>query len=93
MTAVAPLATWDAEMFRERLDGLIDVYLAAMRYPPEIAHARAALWAEHSRRDGFACVVAETVGAPGRFAGDASGSRTATTAPPASGGTRRCAAA
>ena len=66
MTAVAPLATWDAEMFRERLDGLIDVYLAAMRYPPEIAHARAALWAEHSRRDGFACVVAETVGAPGQ---------------------------
>ena len=66
MTAVAPLAPWDAETFRRRLDDLIEVYLAAMRYPPEVATARSALWAEHSRRNGFACVVAEAPGSTGR---------------------------
>ncbi len=66
MTAVAPLAPWDAETFRRRLDDLIEVYLSAMRYPPEVAVARTALWAEHSRRNGFACVVAEAPGDPGR---------------------------
>jgi ribosomal protein S18 acetylase RimI-like enzyme len=65
MTAVAPLVAWGAETFRQRLDGLIDVYIAAMEYPPEVAHSRAALWAEHSRRTGFACVVAESAGRAG----------------------------
>ena len=44
--------------FVARLPELISVYVAAMRYPDGVASARAALWQEHSRRPGFACVVA-----------------------------------
>ncbi len=31
-----------------------------MRYPDQVLGPRLALWAEHSRRDGFACVIAES---------------------------------
>ena len=48
----------DAAAFRGRLRELIGIYLTAMRYPPELAGARGALWEEHSHRDGFDCVVA-----------------------------------
>ena len=46
--------------FRERLPELIRLYIAAMRYPNQVLGPRLPLWAEHSRREGFACVVAET---------------------------------
>ena len=48
----------DAAGFVARLPELIAVYVAAMRYPEGVASARAALWQEHSRRPGFASVVA-----------------------------------
>ncbi len=44
--------------FRRRLPELIGVYVEAMNYPPGIASARSGLWDEHSRREGFAAVVA-----------------------------------
>ncbi len=44
--------------FVSRLPELISVYVSAMKYPDGVASARAALWQEHSRRPGFACVVA-----------------------------------
>ena len=44
--------------FVSRLPELISVYVAAMKYPDGVASARATLWQEHSRRPGFACVVA-----------------------------------
>lgn len=43
--------------FRARLQELIGIYLTAMHYPAELAGARSVLWEEHSRRDGFDCVV------------------------------------
>jgi ribosomal protein S18 acetylase RimI-like enzyme len=48
----------DPVTFRGRLRELIGVYLTAMQYPAELAGARAVLWEEHSRREGFDCVVA-----------------------------------
>ena len=48
----------DPAAFRRRTPELIDVYLTAMHYPADLAGARGVLWEEHSRRDGFACVVA-----------------------------------
>ena len=48
----------DAFSFTARLPELISVYVAAMRYPDGIAAARTALWREHSRREGFAGVIA-----------------------------------
>lgn len=48
----------DAAAFRSQLRELIGIYLTAMRYPPELAGARSALWEEHSHRAGFDCVVA-----------------------------------
>lgn len=48
----------DPPSFVARLPELIAVYVAAMRYPDGVASARAALWQEHSRRLGFACVIA-----------------------------------
>ncbi len=53
-----PLRVLDPAAFTARLPELIAVYVAAMRYPDGIASARAALWQEHSRREGFNCVVA-----------------------------------
>lgn len=44
--------------FRSRLPELVALYVAAMRYPDGILSARVALWDEHSRREGFASVVA-----------------------------------
>lgn len=44
--------------FVARLPELISVYVAAMKYPEGVASARGALWQEHSRRPGFACVIA-----------------------------------
>jgi ribosomal protein S18 acetylase RimI-like enzyme len=52
------LRTLEPSAFVLRLPELIAVYVAAMRYPDGVASARAALWQEHSRRAGFACVVA-----------------------------------
>jgi len=52
------LAALEPEVFRTALPDLLDIYLAAMRYPPGTGEARAPLWADHSRRDGFRCVVA-----------------------------------
>lgn len=52
------LTSIDASGFRGRIGELIDVYLTAMRYPSELAGARSMLWEEHSRRAGFACVIA-----------------------------------
>ncbi len=49
-----------AEEFRRRITELVDIYLLAMQYPPDVAGARSALWEDHSRRAGFDCVVAET---------------------------------
>jgi len=54
----AQLAVIDPAGFRQRIPELIDVYLLAMHYPPDLADARSALWQEHSQRGGFACVIA-----------------------------------
>ncbi|MET3807007.1 ribosomal protein S18 acetylase RimI-like enzyme [Nakamurella sp. UYEF19] len=48
----------DPESFVARLPELVEVYVSAMQYPDGIAAARASLWQEHSRRNGFASVVA-----------------------------------
>ena len=48
----------DRAGFVARLPELISVYVAAMNYPDGIAAARAALWQEHSHREGFSAVVA-----------------------------------
>jgi len=61
------LRNLDAAGFVARLPELITVYVAAMRYPDDIASARASLWQEHSRRNGFACTVA--VNGQGRVSG------------------------
>lgn len=52
------LRALDPTSFAERLPELVEVYVSAMHYPDGIAAARAALWQEHSRRNGFASVVA-----------------------------------
>ena len=46
------------EAFRARLPELVEVYVAAMRYPGGVGQARIALWEEHSRRADFDCYVA-----------------------------------
>ncbi len=59
-SAPAPLTLrcLDSAAFVDRLPELIAVYVGAMRYSDGIAAARAALWQEHSHREGFACTVA-----------------------------------
>ena len=52
---------------------LVGIYLTAMHYPAELAGARSVLWEEHSRRDGFDCVVG--VGGDDRVHGLAYGYR------------------
>ncbi len=47
----------DPGIFRARLRELVAIYLTAMEYPQQLAAARSVLWEEHSRRDGFDCVV------------------------------------
>jgi ribosomal protein S18 acetylase RimI-like enzyme len=69
-TRLAPL---EPGTFRTALPDLLEVYLAAMRYPPGTGEARAPLWADHSRRDGFRCVAA--VDEDGSVAGLAYGYR------------------
>lgn len=63
----------DPVTFRRRTFELIDVYITAMRYPADLAGARAVLWEEHSHRAGFACVVATD--STGRILGLAYGYR------------------
>jgi len=63
----------DPATFRRRAPELIDVYLTAMHYPADLAGARSMLWEEHSRRDGFSCVIAK--GADDRIHGLAYGYR------------------
>ena len=63
----------DPTTFRRRTPELIDVYLTAMHYPADLAGARGMLWEEHSRRDGFSCVIA--TGADDRIRGLAYGYR------------------
>lgn len=60
MTASIALAELDPAGFRAGLAELLDVYVAAMNYPPGTAQARGPLWGEHSRRPGFRCIVART---------------------------------
>jgi len=72
-SAHAPVAALDPAGFRARVGELIDVYVAAMRYPVDVVGARGVLWEEHSQRPGFACRVA--TGADGRIRGLAYGYR------------------
>ncbi len=57
MTSHPRLVELDQAGFRSALPQLLEVYIAAMGYPPGTAQARAPLWSEHSRRTGFRCVV------------------------------------
>jgi len=63
----------DPVAFRARVAELIAVYVAAMRYPADVAGARGVLWEEHSMRAGFASVVA--IGPDDRIRGLAYGYR------------------
>lgn len=51
------LQTFSPSDFRTRVDELLTVYVAAMRYPPYTESQRKPLWLEHSYRAGFACAV------------------------------------
>lgn len=44
--------------FEAICDDLLDIYVAAMRYPIGTGTGRRRLWIDHSRRPGFSCVVA-----------------------------------
>lgn len=63
---VTPLSTpvtyalrdWTLEEFSARVDELLGVYVAAMRYPDPSLEYRRPMWLEHGRRAGFRCVVA-----------------------------------
>jgi ribosomal protein S18 acetylase RimI-like enzyme len=65
-----------SEMER-RLSDALAVYVDAMRYPRGTENQRAAMWLEHTRRQGWQAVGAvETADTPGtREAGDAAGRR------------------
>lgn len=52
------LVELDPAAFRARVGELLDIYVAAMRYPAGTAEARVPLWSEHSRRPDFRCVIA-----------------------------------
>lgn len=60
MTDRAQLLELNEHAFREALPALLDIYVRAMGYPPGTAPARAPLWSDHARRDGFRCVAAVT---------------------------------
>jgi len=49
---------WDPETYRRRVDELLAIYVAAMRYPAGTEVHRRALWLDNSYRTGFGCVVA-----------------------------------
>lgn len=55
----AVVRTLGGREFRARLAELVALYVSAMHYPMGVQSARAALWDEHSRRTGFAAVIAE----------------------------------
>ncbi len=52
------LHAFTSEDFQDRVDELLRVYIAAMRYPDMSVEHRRPTWIEHSRRSGFSCVVA-----------------------------------
>ncbi len=52
------LQAWSVNDFQSRVDDLLRVYIAAMRYPDMSVEHRRPTWIEHSRRSGFSCVVA-----------------------------------
>lgn len=52
------LHTFPPNDFQRRVDDLLRVYIAAMRYPDMSVEHRRPTWLEHSRRSGFSCVVA-----------------------------------
>lgn len=59
MTAAPPryrLIELDPEGLAERLVEALDVYVAAMGYPPSTARARRSLWLDHARRPGWRSV-------------------------------------
>lgn len=49
---------WEPETYRRRVDELLSIYVAAMRYPTGTESHRRGLWLDNSRRRGFSCVVA-----------------------------------
>lgn len=49
---------WAPGDFVERVDELLRVYIAAMRYPDLSLEYRRPTWIDHSRRSGFSCLVA-----------------------------------
>lgn len=53
------LTTITAPEFQRRVDELMAVYLAAMRYPENSGAGRRSVWVEHSQRRGFRAVLAE----------------------------------
>jgi ribosomal protein S18 acetylase RimI-like enzyme len=52
------LHTFSPDDFQRRVDELLRVYIAAMRYPDMSVEHRRPTWIEHTRRSGFSCVVA-----------------------------------
>ncbi len=61
MAMTVQYAELGPEAFRAALPILLDIYVAAMEYPPGTAEARTPLWADHSRRPEFRCVTATDV--------------------------------
>jgi ribosomal protein S18 acetylase RimI-like enzyme len=63
VTPLSPLVAytvrnWTSDEFSARVDELLTVYVAAMRYPDPSLEYRRPMWLEHARRAGFRCVVA-----------------------------------
>lgn len=54
----ARLVDLDPAELPPRLDEALDLYVAAMGYPPGTARQRAPMWLEHSRRPGWRAVAA-----------------------------------
>ncbi|MBB3038883.1 ribosomal protein S18 acetylase RimI-like enzyme [Hoyosella altamirensis] len=46
------------ETLRERMHEALQIYVAAMGYPPSVARRRAPMWAEHALRPGWKAVAA-----------------------------------
>lgn len=57
-SASPTLLPLDAGMFAAALPELLAIYASAMGYERTTATARSPLWLDHSRRDGFRCVIA-----------------------------------
>lgn len=72
--AMAPtIVPLGADAFAAALPVLLDIYASAMGYTPTVAHARTALWRDHSRRLGFRCVIAVDTGSDVPRGADRSG--------------------